>query len=655
MTKLIKDAITSYIPGNPGVPGSPYVAPQPARTVYEEQTVCTGGGYETQIVLGADGQYYFFQASTPPVCTTEGALVYYPATSEVAAVPYSPPTAAQIAVSLNQGWNSYARTVDQLLPGTYIEHVVKYGSYGALLAVGKPGMEGVPIAAFPYGVMVDTSGIYSFESGAAVALTDHVPDIPIRIARLTDGRIVYSIGGAVVSISASGVYDQYDELYVYGLLYSAYDEVTISEFKTGNLIAEPSARLTGSGEITALPLPRVSLDGSSEFAVSVATAVMFSGYGTLTAEFSHTLAYIDATLTGGSNLAATLDGGGRASFSLEPMQFLASDADSEHIGFGYTELPLFTFSSAGDAFVPAQPTVGYFNLPFYTMWAEGSETEIGNASFDLPLHQFIASEGEYGIGDFSLPLHRFNASGGFIADDAMLLMSAGVARSQHANAIDLVMVINSRGELSSSLTMTREQALELMSALQQSDSFSMLGVYGYSMLSSANAVSLQNAGIGGLPDLDDSSAVWVVNIDTKASSQYDRYSFNSFITRNGVCYGVAPDGIYRLDGATDAGVPVDALAYLGRMDFATALQKLLPNAYLGASSTGKLKLEVDADGSIYVYETRNSEDGTFRSHRVDLGRGLKANMLGLTVKNKDGADFKLATVDLLQAPGGRRI
>jgi len=654
MSQLIKNVNTTYIPGNPGNPGSPYVPAQPARTVVEEQTTCTGG-WETTIIQDDDGQYYFFQGNTGAVgCTTENVLVYYPATGEVAAVPYAPPTAAQTIVSLNQGWNSYARTIGKLLPGAYIEFTVKYGSYAALMAVGKPGMEGVAIESFPYGVMVDTSGIYSFEAGNAVALAaGNTPGLPIRIARLTDGRIVYSVGSEAVKISAAGTYNVYDELYVYGMLYSGYDEVSTSEFKTGNLIAEPSVTMPGSGSLSARMLPRATMDGSGDLLVSFATEVRMNGYGALTAEFSGSVSFVDASLAGSGDLAATLDGGGRASFSLLALQFLASDTASEYLGFGSTELPLFAATGAEATFVPAMPTSGYFNLPFLTVWGDGSETDIGTGATSLPEYQFIASEGEYGVGDFSLPLHRFSSSAGFIADDEMLLMSAGVARSQQTQAIDLVMILNSSGELTSTLSMTREQALALMSVLGHSSSFSMLGTYGLSMLSGLNIASLAAFNIGTQPDLAD-AAVWVVNLDTSASVRYEQYGFNSFFQRGNDYYGVANDGIYKLSGDTDAGSPISALVEFAKSNFGVAQDKTMPNVYLSASSDGALVLKVVTGKQTLFYTARSSSE-ELDKHRVDLGRGLQGMYWQFGVMNQNGDDFNVAGMEFLPVASKRRI
>ncbi len=673
MAKLIKNAVTTYIPASPGNPGSPYVPGRPARTVVESHTVCSVSYSSSPVTaetnesaaFGAPGTIY---VSTVPdgyagaptsgfgqmTCETEKTTVYYPATAAIAAVPYSTPTAAQITVSLSQGWNSHARTVGMLDVASYIEYTVKLGTYGALMGVGPTGMEGLTIDQFQHGIMVDTSGVYVFESGAVTAqlAASNSPGMIIRILRLADGRIAYSAGGGVHFSATES--DEHESLYVYGLLYSAYDEVSSAEFKVGSMIVEPAATMRGTGEVTMRPQVRAVLDGSGDLLVSFSTSVMMSGYGTVSASMT-VAGQVDATLPGSGNLTGAVELGGRGSVTLLAMQALGSDVESQYLGFGSTTLPMFTVSGTEGQFVPAQPTAGYINLPFLTVWGEGSETDIGQGDIDLPLFLAQAAETEYGIGAVDLPYLFAFGSGGFIEADEMLLVSTGFVVSGNTMQYDLFLILNSEGHITSSLTLTREQALELLSILQQSDSFALAGAYGYELLSGLRGLSLQTSSLNDLADLPANGVVWVVNQETNASSQYEGYGFNSFFTRAGVAYGVAADGVYRLEGATDAGAQIDALANIGKLDMATTLQKMLPSVYLGASSTAPLKLEVDADGTVYTYETRSSEDGTFKQHRVDLGRGLKANMLGLTLKNKDGADFEIASVDLLTAAGTRRI
>jgi hypothetical protein len=673
MGSLIKNVIGTYIPNSPGGPGSPYIPAKPAHVAIEPQTLCyvsysvdvtsfsstdsdslvVGNGYPGTISITAPSSGH-----GQTVCNTYDFLVYYPPTAAVPAVPASPPTQEQFKISLNQGWNSYARTVGTLDTSSYLEFTVKPGTYAALVGIGPIGMEGMRVSKFKCGVLVDTSGIYAFESGAKVALlaATNTFGLAVRILRLADGRIAYTAGG-LVHISNVRTYDQRSILYAYGMLYSGGDEVSSAKFVSSTSVTtvlEPSVVMRGSGEITMKPQVRAEMTGSGDLLVSFRTSVIMSGYGALSGDFG-VAGQLDATITGDGDMEADAEVGGRGSITLLAMKVFGSDPDSEYLGFGYATLPELSVSGIDGDFIPEKPTSGYINLPFMTVWGAGTETDVGNGDSALPLFLSQAAETEYGIGSVTLPSPFAFGSGGFIKDNEMLLVSTGVIISGNAMKYDLFLILNSEGRITSSLTLSREQALELLSILQQSDSFSLSGVYGYELLSMLRGMSLQTSSLNDLADLPTNGVVWVVNQETNASSQYDGYCFNSFFTRAGVAYGVAADGVYRLEGPTDAGAQINSLANIGKMDMATTLQKMLPNVYIAASSTDVLKLEVDADGKIYTYETRSSDDGTFKQHRVDLGRGLKANMLGLTLKNKDGADFEIASVGLLTTDGTRRI
>lgn len=162
-----------------------------------------------------------------------------------------------------------------------------------------------------------------------------------------------------------------------------------------------------------------------------------------------------------------------------------------------------------------------------------------------------------------------------------------------------------------------------------------------------------SGGVVEIPGVSDSRA-WAINLETGASSQYDYYGYNSFFERDGEYYGVADDGVYRLDGATDSGRDIAALVEMGRSDFGTPFRKRIVNVYVGVSSTGKVLLKVNAAGQEYVYEARSSST-TLKNHRVDVGKGLSANYFNLTLLNQDGCDFDLETISFEPVVATRKI
>lgn len=149
--------------------------------------------------------------------------------------------------------------------------------------------------------------------------------------------------------------------------------------------------------------------------------------------------------------------------------------------------------------------------------------------------------------------------------------------------------------------------------------------------------------------------VWVINVETGAAVRYENFNFNSYARIGGVYYGVRSDGIYELDGDTDAGTQIDATVDMGRMDFGSKMLKRLESAYMAVGSYGTMYLRVTDDtGEVYTYAARRS-DTAMQQQRVDVGRGLKANYMQFEIINEAGADFELAGLELMSVDLSRRI
>lgn len=727
MPRLIKNTITTYIPGAPGDPGTPATIAQPGYWASEPQITCTA--IQTLItpdynpLTGAGGLPIYYV--TGYNCETTYVSVYYPPVAGSGGIPYSAPTPEQINVSLNVGWNSYASSLGKLDVGKYLDFSVKIGTTGALVAVGYAGKEGASIGSFTHGLMTDVSSISVFESGVVVAtLATNQPTTKMRIARLADGRIVYGIDTGVFHVSTAPAYLPAEDLYVYGMLYSGYDEVSSAAFVAGDLLAEtgatisgmgtlaaraeqfveasiggagslvaspfPSATLAGAGTLAAWaeqaveadiggvsslwvyaeasrpttayisgastliasPFPSAILAGAGSLAASTGPAATIAGLGRLVAE-AYRGGLTAASIAGAGKLIAFSNVGGRGYGDLPAFVGLGGDTDYAQ---GRGDLPYFVSGSVNgqSGYVPPEITRGYANLPFFVGAARGIDIGIGTATALLPAFVGVAGDYPYGFGSESLPMFVGAAYGGYIPDDMLVLISPALGTMPLTQQIDLILFLNSDGRLTSTLSMTREQALELLSALQQSSSFSMLGAYSMSTLSALHGASLAAFNINNRADLQDSGAVWVVNLDSNASVQYEQYGFNSFFQRGADYYGVANDGIYLLAGDTDDGEPIDALVEFAKSNFGVPQDKTMPNIYLAAASDGALVLKV-VTGSNTLYYTARSNSIELDKHRVDLGRGLQGMYWQFSVMNQNGDDFSVAGMEFLPIASKRRI
>lgn len=152
--------------------------------------------------------------------------------------------------------------------------------------------------------------------------------------------------------------------------------------------------------------------------------------------------------------------------------------------------------------------------------------------------------------------------------------------------------------------------------------------------------------------VDDGEA-WVVNTRTQASTRYGQYGFNSFAAVRGKQFGVRQDGIYLLEGSTDAGEPISSGVNLGKQDFGTQQNKTPRAVYAGVSSTGRLFLKVDDGCRQYTYKALDS-DPKLRTQRFDPGRGLSASYFEFQLVSEADA-FELDSVKFDVVASQRRI
>ena len=148
--------------------------------------------------------------------------------------------------------------------------------------------------------------------------------------------------------------------------------------------------------------------------------------------------------------------------------------------------------------------------------------------------------------------------------------------------------------------------------------------------------------------------VWVLNIESGGFTRYEDFAFNSYAKIGDTYFGCKADGVYQLDGDTDAGDLIQAMVSFGKQNFGTSALKRITNAYVGVSSTGKLVLKVIADGAEYDYVARDSSE-YMQTQRFDTGRGLRLNQLEFELYNQDGDDFELSSVEFAVLTTERRI
>lgn len=141
-----------------------------------------------------------------------------------------------------------------------------------------------------------------------------------------------------------------------------------------------------------------------------------------------------------------------------------------------------------------------------------------------------------------------------------------------------------------------------------------------------------------------------------AATRYDEsFAFDSLaVDAQGALWGIRADGIYKVEGKTDAGAKIAAEVDFGDEDFGSPFEKHVVAAYHYGEIDGTLALTITERGEAYEYRSRNSrqEDGGVR---FDTGKGLRANYFGLKLANISGADFLTTALMVKTSESKRRI
>jgi hypothetical protein len=138
-------------------------------------------------------------------------------------------------------------------------------------------------------------------------------------------------------------------------------------------------------------------------------------------------------------------------------------------------------------------------------------------------------------------------------------------------------------------------------------------------------------------------------------TQYSGLDFTSFCVRGGVVIGARPTGICTFGEAdeTDAGTAISALIETNLTDFGSHAQKRIRHLYLGCELGEDAQLDVTLTGDEVTEEARtytalnHRTDGRQHTERMPVGRDGKARYWNAAIRNLDGCDFSLDSLDAL--------
>lgn len=616
---LVKRTNITYTPGSPGVAAS---AGSPARTAYTgyvQQQVCgyqplqpSSGSFQlvTDTFTG-ETRYIFVNATSGTavtfgyVCTLQNVLVNYPAQPYIAPSPGVPPTPEQTTYDYNLGWNSGARSIGSFSGQGFIQFLVNRSTSGAVVGLNDSDV-GAGYTEINYAFYLTHGVARIFELGVEKLYVGMVAEgAAFRIERRY-GVVKYFVGGTLVYTS---LVPSTGTLFLDASMYSGGD--TVDAPALGELY-------TAQGNVS-FPAPQV--------------------YGTQGVAYSQGYVTFPAlTVSGLGNPT------GSASISFPAMLTAAADRPYAAASFGFQ--PMTVTSIPGEV-VPSYALATAIMSPMSTSGVSLTGG-IAQGSVALePLYVFAADR-PYTVSGNSLkfkPMEAFATAYEGNTNASLLGQASVSAYMSLFGKIDVMLVSN----LTSATTMATLVLKD--AAIAQSMSLGATIQYSAIMQALMNSVIETFAGV---PVLAEQGDVWVINDDTGASANYESYGFTSYAKFQDRYYGVKADGVYLLEGDTDAGAPIRSSISLGRHDFGTTARKAIPNCYIGLSSSGDVFLKVVADDQTYFYKTVRSND-EMRTQRVQLGRGLKATHLVFEVYNEAGADFEIDSIEFEVARLDRRI
>lgn len=148
-----------------------------------------------------------------------------------------------------------------------------------------------------------------------------------------------------------------------------------------------------------------------------------------------------------------------------------------------------------------------------------------------------------------------------------------------------------------------------------------------------------------------STTTWAVNTRTAAVTEYSNFNFNSFAPMGFKYLGAADDGLYELDGDTDAGESIIAKMKNGFSQFGGMHLNTIKGIYLGVRGGGDFLLKIeDGAGHVTTYGLKARD---FETTRVRTGKGLRARFFRFELIST-GQDFDLEAIEFIPLVAQRR-
>lgn len=142
---------------------------------------------------------------------------------------------------------------------------------------------------------------------------------------------------------------------------------------------------------------------------------------------------------------------------------------------------------------------------------------------------------------------------------------------------------------------------------------------------------------------------WVLNPANKAFSSYEPYVFNSFATIGADAYGFTEEGIFLLEGETDAGEDIPWKIVSGLIDFGTSNFKNVRHAYLGMHTSGEVLLKTittkKGKKRVDYYRLRSKTGDVAFTARKDFSNAIQSRYWQFEIESFDGSRIMLDEIE----------
>lgn len=605
MTTLIKLTGSVYSPGTPGSPGSPGTIDAPGYYAYVTTYVGTWTRADG-VVYGTPGSNASLSSggglpwtySISPVTT----LTYFPPTTYSPPQPAIPAIPAGFIADYNLGWSGRASSIAPLTGDGYFSFNIPTSDTGVVVGL-SPAPQTSGFADIMFG-FYSSHGVASiYESGISVfSYGAHTSTSQFAVRRRA-GKVDYLVDGAVVFSSAFPAFSS--TVFLTAALYSGGDSVINAALVLENGGAASMQPLASTGRVTSYAA------GNSYVSMQPLTSVAYS----ISSYAVNSMSALDSSASGGQ-------------------------------GYGYALASMVAPTSFSTGLTTPSYALSKNIMDYPVASAHGfTGTNGSTAASLLPLSSYASVGASSSAIGSMLPLSSFGYDPG--TPNLVNLFSGAGLLTQLTSMVNTYVVMNSSGLLTGILTVKTEVTGQINSSATASGTLVPQQVLQAILSSIAKSSSLS---------FDDSAPMaWVINTKNSGTTRYNNYGFNSYAKIGQYYYGVKNDGIYRLNGASDAGTPIAASINFGKTDFGTSMLKSLTNCYIGVASSGAMVLKVVADGSTYYYTARGNSTN-LETQRIDVGRGFRANYFELELQNPTaGGAFELASIEFTPIPLSRRI